>query len=246
MPGLEAWAAALADSPWALVVLLAAVTADGLVPPVPSESVVIALAALAASTGSPDLRVLVAVAALGAFAGDQLAYAVGRRVPVERVRLLRTPRARQALAWAAAALEQRGAAFLVGARFVPVGRVAANLTAGSVGYSRRRFTLVTAVAAVTWSASSVALGVGAGRALAEHHPLLGVLAGVAVGLVVGTLVDAVLRVLLRVRDRAAPRLPRPPVPVGAAGVGGRGDDPVARRPTADGRAASPAPTRLGL
>lgn len=245
MPDLEAWAAALADSPWALVVLLLAVTTDGLVPPVPSESVVIALAAMAASTGAPDLRVLAAVAALGAFAGDQLAYLVGRRVPAERIRLLRTPRARQALAWAATALEHRGAAFLVGARFVPVGRVAANLAAGSVGYSRRRFTAVTAVAAVTWSASSVALGVGAGRALAQHHPLVGMLGGVAVGLVVGSLVDAALRVLLRARERTAWSTGDPPVPVGAPAVPG-GDDGVTRRPTADGRAAPGAPTRLGL
>lgn len=158
----------------------AAATIDGFFPPLPSESVVIALAALSAAGGEPDVRLLGAVAAAGAFTGDQVAYAIGRHVPVHRVPVVRTERGRRAVAWAGNALASRGAAFIIGARFVPVGRVAVTMTAGSVGFSRRRFGLFVGLAALAWSAWSIVLGVGAGH----------LLAGVVVDRVVRRLVDA--------------------------------------------------------
>lgn len=201
MPDPNEWAVALAGSSWMLVALFAFVTIDGFLPPVPSESLVIALAALSASAGGPDVWLVGAVAAAGALTGDQIAYSIGRRISVRRLRLMRAERAQRAVTWAEGALARRGAAFIIGARFVPVGRVAVNITAGTVGYSRRRFSLVAAVAAVTWSSYSVALGVGAMHLLDEHHPLVGVTAGVVGGLVTGALVDRAIQRLLKLRGR---------------------------------------------
>ena len=184
---------ALAASPWVYAAMYVFATIDGFFPPLPAESVVIALAALSAAGGPPDVWLLGAVAAAGAFTGDQIAYTIGRRIPVRRMPVVRSQRARAAVAWAERALADRGAAFIIGARFVPVGRVAVTMTAGSVRFSRRRFSGLALIAAVAWSAYSLLLGVGAGRLLEQHHPVVGAAAGVAGGLLTGVLVDRVLR-----------------------------------------------------
>jgi membrane-associated protein len=204
VPDAGEWAVAAGASPWVLLVLYVAVAADGVLPVIPSESAVIALAALPATTGGPSVWLVGAVAAVGAFTGDQLAYTVGRRTPVRRLRVMRSVRARRALAWAEAALAHRGAAFILGARFIPAGRIAVNMAAGAVRFSRPRFTAIAALAAVLWASYTVLLGVGAGQLLDSHHPLLGVAVGTAGGLLIGAVVDRVLqRVVLRRRPRGS-------------------------------------------
>lgn len=200
------WVVALVGSPWAFVALWLLTTLDGFFPPVPSEAAVIALAAVAAATGRPELWLVVLVAALGAFVGDQVAYAIGRRLPLHRIPVLRGERAGRALDRARLALAARGASYIIAARFVPVGRVAVNMTAGAAGYSRRRFTALAAFGSVVWALYSTALGIGAGVWL-HDRPLVAAGVGVVVGLAMGLLVDVVLRrVLERVRGRAAARV----------------------------------------
>ena len=211
---LEDWVMALAGSPWVFLVLYLATLLDGVLPPVPSESAVIGLAALAVSTGEPTLWLVGAVAAAGAFSGDQLAFSIGRSIPVRRMRLLSSPLGQRTVDRAELALAHRGAAFILAARYVPVGRVAVNLTAGSVGYPRRRFTGLAALAAVSWSVYTVLLGVGAGVWFAEH-PMLAVLVGVLGGLLLGLCLDALLRWLLRGRG---PRTAGGVVPEGPSRV----------------------------
>ena len=195
---MEDWVIALVGSPWVFLALYAFAAIDGVFPPIPSESVVIALAALSVSTGEPNFYILGAVAAAGAFTGDQAAYSIGKRIPVDRLRFMQGPRQRRALRWAEKALSERGAAFIISARYVPVGRVAVNMTAGAVGYSRRRFTGLAVIAAISWSLYSVMLGIGAGVWLG-HEPLLAVLVGVAGGMIIGVAIDAVLRWISRSR-----------------------------------------------
>lgn len=199
---LDEWFAP-SGSPWMLVILYAFATIDGFFPPVPSESVVIVLTALSPPGGRQAYWLLASVAAAGAFTGDQIAYSIGRRIPVRGLRVLRSERAQRALTWADSALTQRGAAFIIGARFIPVGRVAVNMTAGTVGFSRVRFSGLAALAAVTWSAYSVGIGVGAGHLF--DHPLLAVAVGVAGGLVTGALVDYLLQRLRRGTADDAPQ-----------------------------------------
>lgn len=193
---LEEWILALAGSGWIYLGIYVFATIDGFFPPIPSESVVIAVAAMAAVGEGPNLGLLVAAAAAGAFTGDQIAYAVGTRIDVHRVRFLRGRRGRAALAWAEHALAHRGSSFILAARYIPVGRVAVNMTAGALGYRRPRFVALTALAAVTWAAYGTAIGVGAGAWL-HDHPLLAVVAGIVVGIVLGLLIDWLLRRWLR-------------------------------------------------
>ena len=188
---LEEWILAFVASPFVYLAVYLATTVDGFFPPVPSESAVIALAALAMSTGVPDVWLLVAVAAAGAFTGDQLAYAIGRRVKIRSTRVLRGRRAQRAVDWAEYALTNRGASFIIGARYIPVGRVAVNMTAGSLGFPRRRFVGLTAVAAVSWAIYSTVIGIGAGAWLHER-PVVAIVVGVIAGTVIGLGVDWVL------------------------------------------------------
>jgi membrane-associated protein len=199
---LEAWALALSGSPWVFVALYLFAAVDGFFPPVPSESIVIALAALAVSTGAPNLALVMLVAAAGAFTGDQLAYQIGSKVKIRELRFMRGARGQASLDWAGRALTERGASFIIAARYIPVGRVAVNMTAGTLHYPRRRFVGLTALAAVTWALYSTAIGVGAGAWLGDHTWVaIGV--GVVGGIVMGLVVDWVLRhggaVLGRVR-----------------------------------------------
>ena len=181
-----------ASSPWSLVLLLVFTMIDGVFPPVPSESIVIAMAALAAQGEGHSLWWLVPTAAVGAFGGDLLAYAIGTKVNIHGLRIFRGPRGMRTLAWAEQAIHQRGGTFILAARYIPIGRVAVNLSAGALGFGLRRFTGYAAVAAVMWSAYSVLLGVSAG-ALLHGRPLLGALVGVVLGVTLGTLIDLVMR-----------------------------------------------------
>lgn len=222
---LEEWILALAGSGWVYLGVLAFSAIDGIFPPVPSESVVIGLAAISMVEGAPNLWLLALVAAVGAFIGDQVAYLIGSKVDVHRLRLFRGQQGERALAWAEHALAHRGSSFILAARYIPIGRVAVNMSAGALGYPRRRFMGLSALACVTWAVYGVAIGVGAGAWL-HDHPVVAVVVGVCVGAVVGLLIDRVLRRWLRPSARPTV-LGRPGVAHGEPGadaepaVGGR-------------------------
>jgi membrane-associated protein len=208
---VEEWVYALAGSPWVFLVLYAMATIDGFFPPIPSESVVIGLAALAVSVGvqGPNLVVLGIVAALGAFSGDQIAYSIGKRIPVRTMRLMQGARQQAAINWAERALQRRGASFIIAARYVPIGRVAVNMTAGTVRFPRRRFSGLASIAAVTWSLYSMALGIGAGAWLGHYHPLLAVGAGIVGGVLLGFGIDFALTRFARSRRGRDPHAAAP-------------------------------------
>ncbi|WP_181424556.1 DedA family protein [Georgenia satyanarayanai] len=192
MAAIESWVLGMADSPWLLVAVLVLATVDGFFPPVPSESIVIGVAVLAMTGDGPNLWLLILVAAVGAFTGDVIAYTIGSRVPIDRLRIFQGRRGRASLAWARRALAQRGTVLILSARFVPIGRVAVNMTAGAVGFPRARFVLIAAIAAIVWGGYSTALGIGAGVFL-HDHPLIAIAAGVTGGVLIGFVVDAALR-----------------------------------------------------
>lgn len=185
---LEAGAAA----PWVLPAVLVIALGDALLPPIPSEGVVVALAAVAMAGDGPHLGLLALVAAVGAFLGDTLTFLVGRRHGPQRLARVTRPGARRVLERAAGTLERRGALVVLTARYVPLGRVAVNLTAGATGFAPRRFAGLAALAAATWAAWSVGVGALAGHWL-DGNPLLGSAAGIAVALVLGLVVDRVAR-----------------------------------------------------
>lgn len=202
-----------AASPWLLLVMFAVAIIDGFFPPIPSETVLVGAAAAAASTG--DLAIvapLALVAALGAWIGDNLTYAIGRAVGTNRFAWMRRPRVAAAFDRARSGLSRRGAPLILGARYIPVGRVAVNMSAGALGYPWRRFVALSALAAVTWAVYSTGVGMLAGNVFAGQ-PMLGAIIGIVLALVVGLVIDRIAAVR---RSRAASGEAAPTTAQGAA------------------------------
>lgn len=193
---LQDWIQGLGDSFWVYPALWAFATIDGFFPPIPSESVLIALSAVSKSTGSPSIWLIALFGAFGAWSGDQIAYTIGSKVKIANLRIFRSGKGLAALGWAERSLEHRGASFILAARYIPIGRVAVNMTAGALHYPRRRFMGLSALAGVTWAIYSVSIGVGAGH-LFEDNPLIGMAAGVAFGVFMGFVIDFVLQRVLK-------------------------------------------------
>lgn len=162
---VAAWLASLGDvvlqlagTPWSILLMLVFTIIDGFFPPVPSESVVITLASLSMTGDGPPLWAILPAAAVGAFVGDVIAYAIGTKVPLRKFRIFHGKRGARTLAWAEHTLEHRGGAFILAARYIPIGRVAVNMSAGALGFPRRRFILFAGIGAVCWAIYSTLLG----------------------------------------------------------------------------------------
>lgn len=194
---------AAADQPWLMALAYLLIVLDGIFPVVPSEALVMALAAL---DGPPALPLLIAVAALGAVCGDNLAFGVGRLLGPGRFGRLRLRRMAIALDAGRRHLERRPATVILTGRFVPVGRVAVYLAAGASGYSHRRFLPVSIVGGVVWAFYMTGLGLLAG-AWVDGNPLLGAVVGVLLSLVLGLVVDLVIRWRRRARPPIHPIAP---------------------------------------
>jgi membrane protein DedA with SNARE-associated domain len=181
----------LTTSAWIYLAVFCVTVIDGIFPPVPSESIVIAAAATWRVEHTPVLWGVWLVAAAGAWCGDQIAFSIGRAVRLNRVPMLRGPKGRAVLEWAEHALEHRGTAFILAARFIPIGRVAVNLTAGALRFPRRRFMVIDAVGASLWATYGCMLGIFAGS-LADDSLLLAITVGVIGGIALGYLADRLL------------------------------------------------------
>ena len=160
----------------------------------------VALAAIGAATGVPNPWLVLLVAALGSFLGDNIAFLIGRRVDPTRVKFLRGSRAAALMYRARVNLERSPAAVILTARFVPVGRVIVNVLAGASGFSHRRFLALTAISGVAWAAYSILIGVVAGSWMPDR-PVLGAGLAIAIALALGVAVDRVVKLVSRRREQ---------------------------------------------
>jgi membrane protein DedA with SNARE-associated domain len=186
-------------SAWLYPAVFVLTTLDGVVPLIPSEAVVLAAGVFAAASGAPNLPLVIAAAAAGVWAGDHLAYLLGRSVLGSRL-VLRSGRLRQAAGIAARQLDKRGGGLIVTSRFVPGGRYTMNLVSGMTRFPLARFSPAAAVGAVGWAVYTVGLGLLGGTAFAAN-PLLGLALGFGLSLGITGLVELVRR--RRARSAAA-------------------------------------------
>ena len=194
----------LAASPLVFVVLFALCLVDGFFPPVPSEAALVAVAAIAATSGQPVVAGVLAAAALGAVAGDSVAYWIGRRIGLGRLARSRRPRIAAAFAFAERQMRRRSASLILVGRYIPVGRVAVNMTAGATRLPYRRFLAISSVAGLAWSATSIGIALAASSVL--HEPLVAALVSMVVAAGLGIAVDRVIGRVTRKREaRAAAR-----------------------------------------
>jgi len=177
-------------SGWAYAILFVLALLDALVPIVPSETSVITAGVVAAS-GDLSLPLVVAFAAGGAIAGDNLAYFVGHRFG-RRIndRFFRSEKARKRVDWAHCQVQERGGQLIVIGRFIPAGRTAVTLSAGTLEYPWRKFIFFDAIAGVTWALYASLLGYFGGHAF-EDAPWKGLLLAFALAFAVTGAVELV-------------------------------------------------------
>ncbi|WBQ01861.1 DedA family protein [Kribbella sp. CA-293567] len=194
----------LMSSWWIYLALFGFAALDGFFPAIPSETLVVT-AGVFAATGEPNLYVVIAMAAAGAFLGDHVSYALGRGAGGRMLDRLEpgTKRHKMSL-WARKALEERGGLVLIVARYVPGGRTAVTLTMGAVRYPLRSFSFFAGLAAVSWGLYCSLVGYLGGKAF-EDNPLKGVALGIGLALGVTLIVEVVRH------QRAKRRTPQPQV-----------------------------------
>jgi len=187
-------------SGWAYLIVALLAYFDALVPVVPSETSVIT-AGVVASTGDLSLAPIVAAAASGAFLGDNTAYFIGARFGSRiEERFLSGEKARKRTEWAQQQVSERGGELIVIGRFIPGGRTAVTLSAGTLGYPWRRFVIFDAVAALGWALYASLLGYFGGHAF-EAAPWKGLLLALGIAFAVAGAIE-VARWYLK-RRRAA-------------------------------------------
>jgi membrane-associated protein len=181
------------SSPISYLVAFAIPALDAILPFLPSESLLIALGVATAGSADPRIALLIALAACGAFVGDNLCYLIGRRFgPAAERRVFSGEKGQRRRAWAQNALDQYGARLIIACRFIPGGRTAVTLTCGVVGYRRRTFVLATACAGVIWASYSFFIGRLGGRAF-EDKPWAGFLLALGVAVAISVLVELLRR-----------------------------------------------------
>lgn len=182
------WIDALAASPWLIPALFALVVGDAFLVVLPSETAVVALGALWATTGAPPLLAVVPVAAAGAVVGDGLCYLIGRRIGLDRWRWQREGRIGAAIGRVRRTVHRRTSVLVFTARYVPFARIAVNLAAGAGRVPLRRYLPLSLAAGTAWACYNVAIGALVGSALRDS-PLLAVAVSIPIAIALGLVVD---------------------------------------------------------
>ena len=193
-------------SPISYLIAIIVPALDAVFPVLPSETAVIALGVATAGSADPRIALLVACAAAGAFLGDNLCYLLGRRFgPAVERRFFATEKGARRRQWAERSLQRFGTQLIIVCRFIPGGRTAVTLSCGLVGYSRRRFVVATAIAAVIWACYAFFIGRLGGQAF-EDRPWLGLGVAFGVTVAVSLVIEAIRRIrAMVIRTRASHR-----------------------------------------
>jgi membrane-associated protein len=189
-------------SGWAYAILFVLALLDAIIPIVPSETSVIT-AGVVASQGDLSLPMVILFAAAGAFAGDNIAYWLGKRFG-QRItdRFFTSEKSQQRVEWAHRQVDERGGELIVIARFIPGGRTVVTLSAGTLEYPYRKFVLFDAIAASTWGSYAALLGYFGGSAF-EDQPWKGLLLAFAIAFAVTGAVELVRWYLKRRRGQSS-------------------------------------------
>lgn len=160
---------------WFLGVIFIVAFLDSVIPIVPSETTVIIGGVAAASTENPapyGLVLVIVAGAVGAFMGDNTAYAIGRRwSPAFERRAQRKIKFERRLEWARTQIRDRGGLLLITARFIPGGRTVLTLSSGITRQPRPWFVMWTAIAATIWASYAAGLAYIVGDTLEDNHTM---------------------------------------------------------------------------
>lgn len=183
---VDSWGAALYF--WVIPV----VVGDAIFPPIPSEMLVITGGALSAE-GRANVFMVLALAAVASWLGDMVVFNLFRRRLSHVLDRWRWGRRVHSGIHAALAKAGRSSTYgtIIGARFIPGGRLATAAASGVANVSVRGFSLCAGLGAVLWACWLVGLGYFTGsttRLPFWASSLIGVAVGLVIGAVVGILV----------------------------------------------------------
>jgi membrane-associated protein len=188
---------------WFLLVIFAVAFLDSVVPIVPSETTVI-IGGVAAGLGDQSLVLVIVSGALGAFLGDNAAYAIGHHFsPRIEARARRKPKTAARLQWADEQIKKRGGLLLITARFIPGGRTALTLTSGVTHQPRAWFMFWIAIAASIWATYAALLGYIGGKTFEDNHTVAFIVAFSA-ALAVTVVIEVIRHLLGQRRSRNEP------------------------------------------
>ena len=191
----------VSGSPVTYAVIAGVSLVDAFFPLVPSETTVIAAGTLAAS-GDLFLWAIIPAAAVGAFAGDNITYAVGATLGERAAGKVEGSKGRRRLEWAHRMLQEHGGLIIVASRFIPGGRTATMLAAGTFDMTWRRFAVYDAIAVTLWASYSALLGYIGGAAF-EEETWKALALGFGIALAFGVLIELVRRIRERRRSDLA-------------------------------------------
>lgn len=181
MPDVMTLCESVLHSVWLLPSLTVMIGADGPLPVLPSETLLMSAAAFA--FGRHDAIAVLGLfvaAVIGSVVGDLLVFGLGRS---SNRLLARTVDVECGLAlWVRRHLVLRPGIALVGARFVPGGRLLSTAAAGRFGLTLRRFVPWSIASSAAWSVYILGVGALLGP-LTGGNPLLSLLAGVVMAVV---------------------------------------------------------------
>jgi membrane protein DedA with SNARE-associated domain len=168
---------------WGYLVILAVVAGDAVLPLLPSETVLIAGAVLAAN-GQMSLALIILAAALGAVAGDNVSYFLGDRVgePAAK-RLFKGEKSQKLYAWGSRMICEHTWVVAV-ARFIPGGRTATTFASGALEVTWREFIRWDIVGAALWAVYATLIGYLGGEAF-QHSLWKPFLISSAIAVVIG-------------------------------------------------------------
>ena len=172
---------------WSYLLVTTVVAIDAVLPVFPSETALIT-GGILAEQGEVSLVLLVLAGAAGAVAGDTVLFLLGRG-PGQR--FLARVRNQERVEWMRTQLYDRTWILIV-ADFLPGGRTAAMLAAGSVDLPARRFYAYIVPGATLWALFEALLGYAGGSAF-EDNFLASFIAALAVALLIGVVAEMLER-----------------------------------------------------
>ncbi|KNH19606.1 membrane protein [Arthrobacter sp. ZBG10] len=172
--------------------IIPAVLGDAIFPPIPSEMVVITAGALSAD-GRANFFLITALSALASWVGDMVVFQLFRQRLSHILDRWKWGRKVHRGIHQGLAKAGRSSTYgtIIGARFLPGGRLATCAAAGIANVSLRGFSLCAGLGAIVWAFWLVGLGYFTGSATRLPFwasSLIGVALGLVIGAVVGIIV----------------------------------------------------------
>ncbi|MGY1683368.1 DedA family protein [Geodermatophilus sp. SYSU D01176] len=186
---MSALAAGWTDGSIGYPLLFGGVLLGSIVPVVPTGAVVGAGAAFAVTAHELNLVLVVALATLGAWAGDLVTFAICRFGGPAAVRWVARGQHADRVEEVREQFRRYGWLIVVIGRLLPAGRIPVLLAAGALAYPWRRLLPASLLAAFLWAVAYAALGVLSGGIF--DSPLVAVLLATLLVLLVGVVLNAV-------------------------------------------------------